>query len=439
MFFSERIKSIKPSDRVLEVGPGGTPFHRSDVLLEKIFDDAEAKEQRGHAEALVTDKEIVFYEGNKFPFKDNEFDYVICSHVLEHIPSIEIENFVSELARVAKKGYLEFPTIYYDYIYNFPKHLTFLLYENGVINYLGKEQTELNLFLPVQKFFYHSASAGHTSLTNSLKNYFFQGFEWVDSIKLIKVNNISDVVYGEEIFSDIVKAPQQLSCKSKLKNKIKSVFKKCKRNVNLYILRDKFLLAHKKWVIDLGDTTLRLNYDLSSDSVVFDLGGYEGDFADAIYQKYGCYIYIFEPVSSFYNKISLRFRDNDKIKVFNFGLSDKDGELEINLSEDGSSIFKSTDRKETVSLKDIRSFLKSQNISKVELMKINIEGGEFQVLPALISSGLVSIVSDIQVQFHNFIKDAEHQRDQIRHNLKKTHYLTFDYWFVWENWKNKDQ
>jgi len=439
MFFPERIKSIELSDRVLEVGPGGAAFHRSDVLLEKIFyDNDEAKEQRGHAEEIVTDKEIVFYEGSRFPFKDNEFDYVICSHVLEHIPSDEIEVFVSELSRVAKKGYLEFPTIYYDYIYNFPKHLTFLLYKNGVISYLGKEKTELNLFLPVQSFFYHSASAGHKGLTNSLKIYFFQGFEWSICVPVKEVKSISDVVYSDEIFSKIVKAPLQLSCKRQLANKIKSIFRRFTRNARLYILRDKFLLAHKKWVRDHGDTTLRLDYDLNSDSVVFDLGGYKGDFADAIYKKYDCYIYIFEPVKSYYNSICKRFRDFEKIKVFNFGLSDKEGQLVINLSDDGSSIYKAGGGKETVNVKDIRSFLSSQNIPQVDLMKINIEGGEFEVLPALINSGLINIFSDIQVQFHNFIKDAVQQRRNIRSNLISTHYLTYDYWFIWENWKKKE-
>ena len=46
--------------------------------------------------------------GEKLPFKDKEFDYVILSHVLEHIPNVK--EFQKELVRIAKSGYIELPT-----------------------------------------------------------------------------------------------------------------------------------------------------------------------------------------------------------------------------------------------------------------------------------------------------------------------------------------
>jgi len=44
----------------------------------------------------------------KLPFKDKEFDYVILSHVMEHVPNL-IE-FKSEVERIGKAGYIELPT-----------------------------------------------------------------------------------------------------------------------------------------------------------------------------------------------------------------------------------------------------------------------------------------------------------------------------------------
>src|SRR5258706_12316663 len=125
MFFPERIKNIKPADNVLEIGPGATPHERSDVLLEKKFDTPEDYEsQFGHMEKLVTEKKIVFYKGDMFPFGDKEFDYVICSHVLEHVDNPV--KFLSEVFRVGGRGYFDYPLIYYEYLYNFSVHLNLL-------------------------------------------------------------------------------------------------------------------------------------------------------------------------------------------------------------------------------------------------------------------------------------------------------------------------
>jgi len=47
-------------------------------------------------------------QNQKLPFKDKEFDYVILSHVLEHVPNLL--EFVSEIERISKAGYIELPT-----------------------------------------------------------------------------------------------------------------------------------------------------------------------------------------------------------------------------------------------------------------------------------------------------------------------------------------
>jgi SAM-dependent methyltransferase len=195
MFFPERIKGIKTNDKILEIGPGGTPHPRSDVFLEKLFNiPDEARGQRGHAAPLKTDKQIVFYDGDKFPFNDDEFDYVICSHVLEHVE--DIDNFVREINRVSKKGYIEYPTIYYDYIYNFPEHKTLLLRKNNVINWMLKKDTYLDQFRNVNAFFYQSLTKGFNGIIEDLKDFLFEGFEWFDSIETNHVTEVDLVCYN---------------------------------------------------------------------------------------------------------------------------------------------------------------------------------------------------------------------------------------------------
>ncbi len=74
---------------------------------------------RAHPKAtIIADKQnfFDFYKGRKFiqikdkvlPFKDKEFDFVIASHVIEHVEDFEF--FINELERIAAKGYIELPT-----------------------------------------------------------------------------------------------------------------------------------------------------------------------------------------------------------------------------------------------------------------------------------------------------------------------------------------
>jgi len=69
------------------------------------------------------------------------------------------------------------------------------------------------------------------------------------------------------------------------------------------------------WFRDQGDKNLRLNYDLDENSMVFDLGGYEGQWASDIFSMYCCSIHVFEPVEEFADKIIKRFSKNKKIIV----------------------------------------------------------------------------------------------------------------------------
>jgi len=206
----------------------------------------------------------------------------------------------------------------------------------------------------------------------------------------------------------------------------------------IYVLKNEKLIAHNRWLADKGEKTLRLEYPLTSDSIVFDVGGYKGEFAEDVYNKYACEIYVFEPVKELYEIIVKKFLGNTKVHVFNFGLSDSDQRVEINLADNSSSIYVESKEKEKIKLVSITSFIKDNNIEQIDLFKINIEGGEYSVLPNLINSGFVKIITNLQVQFHDFVSDAINKRIDIRCELSKTHKVTYDYFMIWENWERMD-
>lgn len=100
---------------VLEVGSGGNPYFRSNVLLDAHEDTGER-----HWVPLVTDRPTVLGFVENLPFRDKAFDFVIASHVLEH--SSDPARFLSELGRVAKAGYIESPDAFMERVNPYLDH-----------------------------------------------------------------------------------------------------------------------------------------------------------------------------------------------------------------------------------------------------------------------------------------------------------------------------
>ncbi len=193
----------------------------------------------------------------------------------------------------------------------------------------------------------------------------------------------------------------------------------------------------KPWFNENGDKTHRLNYELNTESVVFDLGGYEGEWASQIFCLYGATVYIFEPYEVYFEKLKNRFRYNEKVKIFQCGLSKNSDTAQLAIADNGSSIFLKNDNMVSIKLVRASDFFRMHNIPSIDLMKINIEGGEYDLLEHLIETGDVTKIRNIQVQFHDFVENAESRMVNIQSALNKTHGLTYQYKFVWENWRLK--
>ena len=191
------------------------------------------------------------------------------------------------------------------------------------------------------------------------------------------------------------------------------------------------------WFEIQGDKTLRLNYELDEESIVFDLGGYEGQWSSDIFSKYCSHIHIFEPMPEFASDIEQRFLKNSKISVHRFGLAGETCKENLCVSADGSSVFKQSSNSVEITLIKAIDFLNENKIHHIDLMKINIECGEYNLLEHLIETGFIKQIDNIQVQFHDFVPNAEQRMKEIQQKIATTHNLTYQYEFVWENWKLK--
>ena len=197
----------------------------------------------------------------------------------------------------------------------------------------------------------------------------------------------------------------------------------------------------RSWYKANGDQTYLVDHELSSQSIVFDVGGYIGNSAASIYCKYGATIHIFEPVDEYASRLIKRFGGNRKIHIHNYGLGSKTEDLLIYVSEGATSTFGSrinfTDKK-SIKIQSFTEVLNILKIDEVDLMAINIEGGEYDLLDHIIDNNLLSKIRCLQIQFHEIDEDSEVHRNNIRSHLKLSHQESFCFPFVWEDWVRLD-
>jgi FkbM family methyltransferase len=196
----------------------------------------------------------------------------------------------------------------------------------------------------------------------------------------------------------------------------------------------------REWYKAIGNENLRLNYELDENSIVLDIGGYKGEFARDIFCKYQSHIFLFEPIPDFFNIASNRFLKNSKVQTYNFGLSNKTCKALINVNDNASSTIKAGEKNLEISLMSTVDFIKEKNLTSIDLIKINIEGGEYDLLESILKYGDIKLFRNIQVQFHDFVvENAKERMKKIQIELAKTHHLTYQYEFVWENWELNPQ
>lgn len=189
---------------------------------------------------------------------------------------------------------------------------------------------------------------------------------------------------------------------------------------------------------------IRYQYNLKKDDIVFDCGAYLGDFTDGIYNKYHCNILVFEPLLVYFRKLQERFLNIEKINLFHFGLLDGNFKTKMADQKDSSSLFTDGNNGEDVIIKDILEFIEENNIKKIDLIKINIEGGEYDLLNHMLDNGDITIFKNIQIQYHfrkkdkrqNLYFNAEDLIKNITKKLENTHVLEWRF-PVWESWKRK--
>ena len=206
---------------------------------------------------------------------------------------------------------------------------------------------------------------------------------------------------------------------------------------------------YSKAIIDFlsvgGDEELLLKCPLEPGETVMDVGGYNGEWARAIRDRYQARMHIFEPSPVALGDLELAFKGDSDVTLHPYGLSDSDSDAQICVAGMGSSTSPDSPANlmggqgdtAPIRLRDVCQVLDELGAQDIGLLKVNIEGGEYPLFDRLIETGLLSRFRIIRVQFHEWVQNAEAMRKRIQKTLAETHDVEWDYPFVWESWIRK--
>ena len=163
-----------PSWKILDIGCGYTAHEKANVICD-IQDLSN----------FYKNKKFIQLDGKTLPFKNKEFDFVIASHVIEHVEDVTF--FIKELERVSSKGYIELPTSLEDN----------LVFENKNDHLWHMEFNDINQKLLITKRTQYIEPVITVSTAKKLAKYFKQSLIlelfWEESIEfeLVEKDNVN--------------------------------------------------------------------------------------------------------------------------------------------------------------------------------------------------------------------------------------------------------
>ena len=191
-------------------------------------------------------------------------------------------------------------------------------------------------------------------------------------------------------------------------------------------------------------------------NIFFDVGAHMGLYTDLVNKIYpNCKSFLFEPQSTIFNKVKEKYSSNNNVQVFNKAISDteKKQNLYLNMHDLTSTLstfdeqssylnFKAklygTDIKnmsygtELVQTITLDKFMSEHNVDKIDLIKIDTEGHEFNVLKGL--KNQIENVENILIEFHHRDLFLDYDPNKIHQYLIDNGFKlekTFKFPFCW--------
>jgi len=173
--------------KILDIGCGYTAHEKANYVADV----------QDFSEFYRSKKKFIQIKEKKLPFKDKEFDFVISSHVIEHVEDFPF--FISELERISNKGYIELPTRLGDNLIfeNMTDHIWWFIFDDIEKKLVASKRNQsLESFLSV---------ATGKILSDMFRESFVLELIWENKIDFKISDDIKNNSYKKISFLNLIK------------------------------------------------------------------------------------------------------------------------------------------------------------------------------------------------------------------------------------------
>lgn len=181
------------------------------------------------------------------------------------------------------------------------------------------------------------------------------------------------------------------------------------------------------------DYQQKVAVEIQPGNIVFDIGAHIGSFSIYAANK-GAIVYAFEPDKDNYLKLLANIKLNNYVKVitpFNYGIYSFTGELELDIASDNkgghSLLTNNSNSKLSIPVKKLSKVLTELKISNIDLMKIDIEGAEYEIFKNF-DVQEISAINRIVGEYHLIPEYKDYNFKSLKNTLSPNYRTVEKYW-----------
>ena len=189
----------------------------------------------------------------------------------------------------------------------------------------------------------------------------------------------------------------------------------------------------------LAKPDLLHDFPIGPSSTVVDVGAYVGEWSGPVAVRSGAHVYAFEPGPPFYAKLAGVAARHPNVTAFPYGLGAQTQRARLSLADGPGAAVVAGDAGQgaEIEIRDVVAVFEELGLDAIDLLKVNIEGGEYDLFDRLIETGRLADVDIVLVQFHEWHPHAYGRRRAIRRALRRTHDELWNYPWIFECWRRR--